>query len=277
MLPRLDTFKEIIFTPRIIVFNESFVPLGKSSNIYPLAVIWHEGIRGRSKSDIISTYYAFFCHNRDVKSITIWLDNCSSQNKNWSLICFFIYIVNSSEVALENLVVKYFEPGHTFMAADSFHHQVELSLKRKKRVYDFNDFVNVVKDANSSRVNVHVMQIQHFYEFSDYISKYKLQKLSNKIQLKDIVSFSFTRGSINFSYKTHYSNNFTVLDNDIFLSKYKNRLTRPVPCQTEKGVTLERKNTLLCKLQSHIPSTRMQFWENLHVSNNNDYDENVSD
>nr|CAI5862461.1 unnamed protein product [Callosobruchus analis] len=133
MLPRLETFKENLFTPRIVVYNESFVPLGKKSKTYPWAVLWHEGVVGRSKDDIISTFYAFFRVNRDIKHITIWLDNCSSQNKNWSLFSFFVYIVNSSEVALENLTIKFFESGHTFMAADSFHHQVELSLKRKRK------------------------------------------------------------------------------------------------------------------------------------------------
>nr|CAI5839646.1 unnamed protein product [Callosobruchus analis] len=122
MLPRLETFKEILFTPRIVVYNESFVPLGKKSKTYPWAVLWHEGVAGRSKDDIIST--------------------------------FFVYIVNSSEVALENLTIKFFEPGHTFMAADSFHHQVELSLKRKKKVCDFDDFCEVVERANSARVDV---------------------------------------------------------------------------------------------------------------------------
>lgn len=133
MLPRLETFKEIIFTPRIIAFNESFVPVGSNNRCYPWAVIWHEAIAGRTKHDIISTFYAFLLANRDSKRIVIWLDNCASQNKNWTLISFFIYVVNSHEVALEQLELKFFEPGHTFMSADSFHHQVELSLKKKKK------------------------------------------------------------------------------------------------------------------------------------------------
>ncbi|VEN39228.1 unnamed protein product [Callosobruchus maculatus] len=151
MLPRMETFKEVIFTPRIVAYNESFVPLGKKSKTYPCAVLWHEGVAGRSKDDIISTFYAFFQANRDIKHITIWLDNCSSQNKNWSLFSFFMYVVNSSEVAVEDITIKFFEPGHTFMAADAFHHQVELALKRKKKVYDFDDFCEVVQQANSAK------------------------------------------------------------------------------------------------------------------------------
>lgn len=43
MLPRLDQYKAAIFTPRIIVFNESFVPVGKhQKNLKAIAAIWHE-------------------------------------------------------------------------------------------------------------------------------------------------------------------------------------------------------------------------------------------
>lgn len=89
-------------------------------------------------------FYAFLKANRDIKYITIWLDNCSSENKNWSVFNFFMYLVNSLEVAVENLTIKFFETSHNFTAADSFHHQVELALKRKKKVYDFDDFCDVV-------------------------------------------------------------------------------------------------------------------------------------
>lgn len=40
MLPRLEMHKDIIFIPRIIAFNESFVPLGKKNKYKPFAIIW---------------------------------------------------------------------------------------------------------------------------------------------------------------------------------------------------------------------------------------------
>nr|CAH7722524.1 unnamed protein product [Callosobruchus chinensis] len=152
MLPRCDMFKEILFVPRIICFNESFVPLGKQSlKNKPVAAVWHEGVAGRSKSDIISAFYNFFLVHRDVREITIWLDNCAAQNKNWSLYCFFVYLINSSEVNLNLLKVKYLQTGHTFMSADSFHHQVEKSLKQTGKVLDFEDFMMCVKKSNNSK------------------------------------------------------------------------------------------------------------------------------
>lgn len=277
MLPRLDTFKEIIFTPRIIGFNESFVPVGSKTGIHPFAVIWHEALAGRTMHDIISTFYAFLLANRDMKRIVIWLDNCASQNKNWSLISFFIYIMNSDEVALENLELKFFEPGHTFMSADSFHHQVELSLKKKKKVYDFSDFKDAIQSANSGKVNIIDMTLQHFFNFLDYTSKHKLQKLSERIYLKNIVQINFKRGCKSFLYKTHFSEN-PKSSPDIFLAKFiKYDLTKPESRNSPRGIALQRKNTLIDKLKSHVPPNRIIFWQNLPVADMNNIENDIDD
>jgi hypothetical protein len=122
MLPRLQMFKRAIFTQRIIAFNESFVPLGKKPKTKPFACLWNESVSGRKKEDIVSTFHAFFIYNRDLKSFINWLDNCSAQNKNWTLFSYLTNIINSSLIAADSIILRYFEPEHTFMSADSFHH-----------------------------------------------------------------------------------------------------------------------------------------------------------
>lgn len=68
MLPRMDQFKTAIFCPRIIAFNESFVPLGGSKGVnIPYAVLWNESVSGRSQADIMSSFRSFFMHKRDIK------------------------------------------------------------------------------------------------------------------------------------------------------------------------------------------------------------------
>lgn len=130
MLPRLVMFKSVIFCPRIIAFNESFVPIGGSKSDgepkfwKPEAAIWHEGIAGRLKEDIISAFFKFFTSKHDLPDIVLWLDNCASQNKNWALLSFLVFIVNSNFIEATQIQLNYFEPGHTFMSADNFHHQV---------------------------------------------------------------------------------------------------------------------------------------------------------
>ncbi|KAG5885830.1 hypothetical protein JTB14_017200 [Gonioctena quinquepunctata] len=162
MLPRMDQYKIVLFTPRIVIFNESFVPVGEQKHLNAVAAIWHGGISGRKKEDIISSFHAFFLKNRDAQTVTLWLDNCSAQNKNWCMFSFLTYIVNSSEIAANKIHLKYFQAGHTFMSADSFHHQVELSMKKSGNIYDFNDFHEAVQRANSGKVDVISMTPSHF-------------------------------------------------------------------------------------------------------------------
>lgn len=65
MLPRIEQFKAAIFCPRIISFNENFVPLGKTTKEdMPLAAVWNESVAGRHQEDILSTFRAFLMHKR---------------------------------------------------------------------------------------------------------------------------------------------------------------------------------------------------------------------
>lgn len=139
MLPRIDMFKQVIFTPRIIAFNQSFVPLGAmTTKNKDVAVIWRERVSGRKKENVISAYnYYVSIHARDKKHICTWADNCSGQNKNWSIFSFLLFTVNNQHIMAETITIKFFEPCHTFMSADSLHHLVEKGLRENPKVYDF--------------------------------------------------------------------------------------------------------------------------------------------
>lgn len=92
MLPRMETFKQVLFTQRISAYNKSFAPIGSFKNVKipMLATIWHEGISGRKQEQIINAYHQFFLQYRDYKHVVLWLDNCFSQNKNWALLSYLI-------------------------------------------------------------------------------------------------------------------------------------------------------------------------------------------
>lgn len=257
MLPRAEMFKELLFIPRSVAFNESFVPIGKKQrNIKPTASIWHEDVAGRKKEDIISTCYAFFLNHRDHENITVWLDNCSAQNKNWALLSFFIYIVNCAEVNLNKLVLKFFEPGHTFMSADQFHHQVEQSLKKKAKVYDFDDFTECIQAANSGKVSVISMKKDNFYDWQDYSSTFKIKKAIPRPYLHDMILISFTRGENFLRYKTNFAGE-TVMLNFLTAKYFKTGIPKPKCRQHCRGVATDRKTGLLAKLQPIIPKIRL--------------------
>ena len=125
MLLRIPGVETAIFTKRLTTYHMTFAPVGGKSqeNGKPVGVIWHEAIMGRNDEDVTSTYAKYIEYMRDKTRFLFWVDNCSAQNKNWTLYTTFCFLVKSPDYGCKEIIVKYFQPGHTFMAADAFHKQ----------------------------------------------------------------------------------------------------------------------------------------------------------
>lgn len=267
MLPRIDQFKKVLFCQRIVVFNETFAPIDRHQNINPFACLWYECISGRKKEDIISAFHAFFLHHRDELNFVIWLDNCAGQNKNWTLMSYIVKIINSSHIAAQSITLRYLEPGHTCMAADSFHHQVELSLKRQNKVYDFSDFVKCVAASNSNKTDVKEMKQSDFFVWQDASSLYKISRATPRPYLKNIVEIVVTRGNYNLVYKTEFSG-VPISLNFLKMKALKNVTEMPESIPQLRGITNERKNKIIENLLSLMPENRHLFWKSLPVNQN---------
>ena len=72
MLPGLPGLKQAIFYKRLVLFNETFAPIGKSE-MKPVGVLWHEAIKGRSAEDVTSTSTFFIRNFRDCEKF-VFLD-----------------------------------------------------------------------------------------------------------------------------------------------------------------------------------------------------------
>ncbi|CAH1115776.1 unnamed protein product [Psylliodes chrysocephalus] len=208
MLPRIDGFKRVIFSKRLIVYNKSVVALGSTKKLPPFAVLWNESICGRNKEEIIIAFFSIMLSQRDVNCFVFWLDNCLSQNKNWCLLTFLVRIINSAEISASEIVVNYFEPGHSFMAADSFHHQIELSLKRQGKLYDFDDFVKAVGEYRmKNKPQVKIRNFTDFYLWKDLRSQQKVKRDSIRLLLANIKQPKASRGSFFLKYKNSLDSN----------------------------------------------------------------------
>ena len=155
----------------------------------PIGIIWNESISGRCDEDVTSTYIKYIKeYMRDSVRITLWSDNCSAKNKNWTLFTVLVQLVNDEDVKCERVTIKYFEPGHTWMAADSFHRSVEQEMKRRKTVNDFRDFEELINSANGVAV------IMDVGDFISYQSKLSHASTTNYLLLENVV-VEFRNGS----------------------------------------------------------------------------------
>ena len=172
MLPRIPGLKVVVFCKRIVLPNETFTPIegsmkGRKENA--TGVLLDEAIKERSTSDVASTYIKFIGENRDIIQITFSLDNCSGVNKNWYLYTVLANDVNSENSSAKTITLKYFKPVHTFMSADSFHHQIEQRLCQRKKVEDFQDFVKIIDSWGKYLL----MSFNDFFEISKVLCQSK--------------------------------------------------------------------------------------------------------
>lgn len=267
LLPKMDPFKVVMFTRRLVVFNKSFLPLSPTdSNTKPLVLLWHEGIAGRKEEEIISVFYQFFLEYRDKKRIVLWLDDSYAQNKNWKFLTFLVYIVNSRDVEIESVEIFYFEAGHNCMSTDSFYHQVETSIKRKGKIYDFKDFENAVRQPNSKNFNVKTLTPWDFRDFKDEASSQKLKTLISKPLMNDIKYLKAVRKSFTLKYRMNYDEKVDLAELDFLRVKVmKSGLSKPAVVGTYRGIPEEKKKEILEKLVEDMPASRRDFWYNLPV------------
>ena len=131
--------------------------------------------QGRKDEDVASIVWKFLLEskNSDCKNITIWCDNCTGQNKNWTLYSSIVQSLSMPQIPKETITLKYFEKEHTFMAVDSFHLQVEEGISKSHHLHDFNDYVQAVNLCGAATGTLH----EDFYDFRNYKSNEKDLKI----------------------------------------------------------------------------------------------------
>ena len=264
LLPYLHDLKVCMFTSRLVTFNETFARMGKDKTKNNTLVVWNESVAGRKKEDIASAFAYVVEKNRDVAKFIFWLDNCASQNKNWSLYTMFTKLVNSTRGTPSEIVVKYLVAGHTHMDADTIHGHIEKCMKRKRDIYDFDDLVDVMKNSNR-RNEVHTLVPQHFRDWPAE----NACRGRNIPLLRSIVQVRFVRGSTEMLYKTDFKGEEQSVK---FLKKAaeKSPAVIPPPRLMSRGVSSAKKAKLLEKLVTRMPENRRSFWQNLPQSENSE-------
>ena len=261
MPPRLPGMKKAIFTRRSILFHETFPPLGgtKNNQNKPIGVMWDEGIAGRKDEDLASTYIEIINHidYRDYDHFVFWVDNCAAQNKNWTLYSALLYIVNQrTSNYCQSVTMKYFEEGHTFMAADAFHKAVEDGMCEKTFMYDFVFFQNIRESKGKS----YDMDHSKFIQFTKEVSK---SKGTNYLKLEDIREVKFNRGSTKMFWKTSLrdidwcSGKFTKKNYRVAVSNQYTFIARKI---TPRGINTQKLRDIVEKIGPLIPHPRMNFW-----------------
>lgn len=202
--------------------------------------------------------------------ITFWLDNCSAQNKNWNLFQHMILLVNSDVTKVRKISFKFFEAGHTFMAADSVHAAIEKRMRNSKPAQTFSEFSSIVGKAKENMV-VMKMDFKDFFGTTINTSQYVINKCKPRPYIDNIKYIVFKRGSFELSYSNALDgsepmNQCTLLtkkqlnliqDDGFILEGTLKRQATP------KGIAKDRKAALLKVILPLVNSDSKSYWTEL--------------
>ncbi|CAJ1084251.1 uncharacterized protein LOC122862640 [Xyrichtys novacula] len=265
LLPRMPGVKPALLTKRLFVFHETFATVGqrRGSEKKSISVIWHEGMALRKAVEVASAYVVALQRERDVAHVVLWVDGCTVQNRNWCLLTTLVMAVNQPWSCTEDVTLKYFEPGHTFMRTECFHQRLEHEMERQPggRVLDFQDFKRVVAAAQWGEVDVVELQNEDIRAWKEGNSR---RKLTNTPPLPELAQVQVRRGSRLLWVKlSHNQEDFTPVD---FL-RNRTRLSVPELLRpADRGVGRKKKAEILRKLCPLLPERSRMFWEGLTES-----------
>ena len=255
LLPVIPGSKRCIFTPRLVTFNETFAALGPQSKQDSFAFVWHEAEAGRPASVIADVFFNFILLHRDSSEVVIWTDNCCAQNKNFTLFRMMISAINSDMVSTDTITLKFLEPGHTFMSADSLHHLFEERIRKRSNIFDFDDLMSVFMSTKNVTVKHH--QVRDLRQWTDESSIAKRSKADHPI-LHDLRVIQFRRGSRSFFYKLRHSQmQFQEFD---FLKKNARTEVPQSGLQEPRGIARSKIDTICDSLLNSMPVNRRSFW-----------------
>lgn len=256
ILPKINV-KAAFFTSRLVVFHQTFANMQKNGE--NKSILWHEGITGRNSSDVVSAYYECLLRLQNkTKHVIFWAENCTAQNKNWTLITSCIIFVNQ-DWGPQTITFKYFEPGHISTKAQEMYTQITANWKKAAEIVDFEDLQKLIESLHKCNTVIS-LQTNDFLLFQNGCS-------STVPKLSDIRTVQFRKGSNKMFYKSDLEQEefreLSVLRKNFILSL-------PDKLPSCRGVNSKKKDMILKELLPYMAPRKQIFWQNLSTSESDD-------
>ncbi|KAK3910145.1 putative ATP-dependent RNA helicase DHX34 [Frankliniella fusca] len=155
---------EYFYKRKVSVFNFTvFDCTVKEGHLF----VWDQTI-GRRGSDEMTSFLNKFIESliaKGIKTIIIYSDSCSGQNKNQFLYTMYYMVAMKYQV---NIIHRYLEKGHTQNECDSVHARIEKKIK-KEEIFVPSQYYGAMKTAKVKKpaYQVYEMQSSDIYSFRE--------------------------------------------------------------------------------------------------------------
>lgn len=111
--------------------------------------MYPESVAKKTSNEPIS-FLKFYIENimdPTIRILYVFSDNCVAQNKNHALLQFYYTLIKSGR--FDKIIIRFPEPGHSFMPCDRAFGIIEKNLRKADRVY-VPEYYKIVKNTSSS-------------------------------------------------------------------------------------------------------------------------------
>jgi len=110
----------------------------------------------KGQNEVISFLHYYFRNilDKNIKTLYLFADNCSSQNKNNALLQYIYSIVQTNTFGFKTVVQRYPEPGHSFLPCDRCFGLIEQKKRKIERVFIPETYKNMVQETCADKFHV---------------------------------------------------------------------------------------------------------------------------
>jgi len=141
------------------------------------AHMWQEITGAGGSANMISVLWHHLRHNPSGrKGLTLWLDNCWHELKNWDLV-FFLHWLVLVEGMFEWAEVKYYESGHSYMGGygpDCTHSKITNAGKLVDRKVVAEDWYKIARECNHGEITVVEFEAKYHRDWRAFLSQWFL-------------------------------------------------------------------------------------------------------
>jgi len=163
-------------------------------------LIWPETVAGRGSEEIASCLLKYFdMTNFAAKKLVLYSDNCCEQNKNYTVMCLWQYLIRTGKFDQTTHIFPI--SGHTMLPCDRDFGQIEKVLRKHERIYSPVEYCTLIAHArHANPFNVVQMNTKDFVCFKSLAactSNKKVTVTGQKVEFRKATQFHFCKESPN--------------------------------------------------------------------------------
>lgn len=122
----------------------------------------------------------------DIKVLHVFSDACGGQNRNHTLVAFFLALV---AVGRFNKIYQYFPfRGHSFLQCDRNFGVAKRKIRKLDRIYTPEQYINLIKTSKTSGFNVTQVSSENFLDFKNWTTKVYKKKAKSHDKVPFLIS-----------------------------------------------------------------------------------------